>query len=102
MGFGAGRGRKTTENRRKQRNTGTLARTQVVLYQGSHRTARKPIKTWDKIDQKSDFGKRYGNKLPGMKLSDHRYPSEFALTANKRYDDDPEEQLYEIFRPPNS
>lgn len=37
---------------------------------------RKAISTGDSLDKKSDFKKRFGNKLSqGLKLSDHRYPS---------------------------
>lgn len=39
------------------------------------------------------FEKRYG-----MKLADHRYPSQFVLGDNGSYLDDPEGKSYEIFR----
>ena len=39
-----------------------------------------------------NFEKRYG-----MKLADHRYPSQFVLGENGKYIDDPEGKTYEIY-----
>lgn len=41
----------------------------------------------------SDFKQRFGRDL-----LDHRYPAEFTLNANKRYDDDESETHYMIQR----
>jgi len=55
---------------------------------------RKSVE-FDKLkvpSSESDYNKRYG----GLGLRDHRYPSQFKLDHNKKYEDDPEGKLFEI------
>ena len=55
---------------------------------------RKSVKfdNLKKPTQDSDFIRRYG----GLGLRDHRYPSQFKLNQNKKYEDDPDGKLFEI------
>ena len=43
----------------------------------------------------SDFNKRHGKKM-SKSLKDIKYEGEFSLTDRLTYEDDPQEQLYEI------
>ena len=45
------------------------------------------------VYKQSDFYRRFSRDL-----LDHRYPVEFTLNDNKRYDDDSNEQRYEILK----
>ena len=47
----------------------------------------------DEIYKQSDFYRRFSRDL-----LDHKYASEFTLNQNKRYEDDPNQEKYEIVK----
>lgn len=63
---------------------------------------RKAAQPDPHLSEDSDYMIRYARQHQGLRLRDHRYPSEFTLSESKRYQDDLEGTKYEILETPQT